>query len=440
MEVMWVTEPARQCPVIDQVDVLVVGGGVGGVGAAVAAARQGAKVALVEQYGCLGGMLSMGLITSCCGGVDISGNKRLIGGVWKEMVDQMEALGGCIPGNRLLQSGKYYPLDESRYERDRQITPFDPECVKLICDELVQEAGVHVYLCSAFSGMIKKDGKHTGVIIENKGGRQAIMASRFVDSSGDLSLARAMGTRIRGTAQDVGQLTLEFRIGGVREVLPSYRTDIPELPNHTVNFMPVVRPGEMRAEMTRYDGNPLDVNDLTRGYMACRKQAFQLVEYLRENWPGCENAYLLDTAPMLGSLVLPRIYGRSTITQADILENRVPEDRIALNAFGIDIADPEDSSKFILHLLKPGEFYGISYGCIVPEETDDLLIGGRCASAEDDAASASLCSAISMALGEAAGTAATMSWKQGIPPGELNVKQLQEELVKHGSILEPQEI
>ena len=440
MEQIWITEPARQCPVIDHADVLVVGGGVGGVGAAVAAARQGARVVLVEAYGCLGGMLSLGLITSCCGGVDISGNKRLIGGIWKELVDRMTAMGGCIPGNRLQEHGKYFPLDKTRYEKDPQITPFDPECVKLACDQLVQEANVQVYLCSYFSDVVYQDGKPVGIIIENKSGRKAILAKRFVDSSGDLSLARAMGAEIRGGGEEVGQLTLEFRVGGVREVLPSYQTDIPDLPNRTVNFMPGVRTGEIRAEMTRYDGNPRDSIDITQSYVTCRAQATQLVEYLRKNWPGCENAYLMDTASMMGSLVLPRIYGRKTVTQQDILENRVPEDRIALNAFGIDIADPEDPSRFILHLLEPGEYYGISYGCIVPQDVDNLLIGGRCASAEDDAASAGLCSAISMALGEAAGTAAALSVKQNTCPANLDVKLLQTVLVNNGALLEPEEI
>ena len=134
--------PAKACPVVDEVDVLVVGGGAAGIGAAIGAAQCGASVALVEYFGALGGLLTNGYVTNCEAGVAISGDKILIKGVFDKLVTRMVEKGGAIRGYDLIRSNKYYPFDTSRCENDLQITPWDPEAFKLSADELMAEHGV----------------------------------------------------------------------------------------------------------------------------------------------------------------------------------------------------------------------------------------------------------------------------------------------------------
>ena len=173
--------PAKACPVVDEVDVLVVGGGAAGIGAAIGAAQCGASVALVEYFGALGGLLTNGYVTNCEAGVAISGDKILIKGVFDKLVTRMVEKGGAIRGYDLIRSNKYYPFDTSRCENDLQITPWDPEAFKLSADELMAEHGVKVYFYTQFTEILKEGNKVVGGVIENRSGRQVILAKRVGD-------------------------------------------------------------------------------------------------------------------------------------------------------------------------------------------------------------------------------------------------------------------
>lgn len=432
--------PSQECEVVADVDVLVVGGGAGGIGAAVGAAQNGASVAIVDLYGSLGGLLTNGFITNCEAAVAVSGDKILIKGVFEKLVDRMVEKRGAIRGYELPWSNKYYPLDTSRCENDLQITPWDPEAFKLSADELMEAYGVNVFFYTMVTDVLMEGNKVIGAVIENRSGRQVILAKRMIDCSGNLIAARASGAECRGVGKK-GSMTLMFRVGNVKNVTPSYQPNVKEVPYGAVNFFPLPREGEFRVEMTRYIGSETSAEDFTRGTIECRKQCQQVLTFLKENWYGFEEAYLLDSAPALGTICQPHLVGRKTMTKEIILNQEVMEDRIAITAYGIDLHSPEVGGQNILYYLTPGDYYGVPYGVMVPEsDVENLLVAGKCVSSEEDATSGVLCSGICMAMGEAAGTSCALSVKTGISVKDMDVKAIQEKLLEHGAILDPVQV
>ena len=432
-----VTLPSQECNVVAEVDVLVVGGGAGGIGAAVGAAQNGASTAIIDMYGALGGLLTNGFITNCEAAVAVSGNRILIKGVFEKLVDRMVEKGGAIRGYELVKSNKYYPFDKSRCENDLQITPWDPEAFKLSADELMEEYGVQVFYYTMVTDVLMDGKRISGVVIENRSGRQVILAKQVIDCSGNLTVARAAGAECRGVGQK-GSMTLMFRVGNVKNVTPSYQPNVKEIPYGAVNFFPLPREGEFRVEMTRYIGSETSAEDFTRATIECRKQCQQVLKYLKEKWTGFEDAYLIDSAPVVGTICQPHLIGKKSMTKEIIINKEVMDDRIAITAYGIDLHSPEVGGQNILYYLNPGEYYGVPYGVMIPKtEIENLLVAGKCVSAEEDATSGVLCSGICMAMGEAAGTASALSVQSDISVRELDVKAIQSKLVEHGAILDP---
>ncbi len=430
--------PAKACPVVDEVDVLVVGGGAAGIGAAIGAAQCGASVALVEYFGALGGLLTNGYVTNCEAGVAISGDKILIKGVFDKLVTRMVEKGGAIRGYDLIRSNKYYPFDTSRCENDLQITPWDPEAFKLSADELMAEHGVKVYFYTQFTEILKEGNKVVGGVIENRSGRQVILAKRVVDCTGAAAVAQMAGAECCGVGRK-GSMTLMFRVGNVKNVVPSYKPNVKEIPYGAVNFFPLIREGDFRVEMTRYIGSENSAEDYTKGTIECRRQCQEVLQYLKEHWIGFEDAYIIDTAPTLGSLAQSALVGEKKMTQEMILKREMPDDRIAITAYGIDLHSPEMGGQNFLYYLTPGEYYGVPFGVVVPKSpVENLLVGGKCVSTERDAFSSVCCSAISMATGEAAGTACAISIREGVNARDVDIGMLQQALVKNGVLLDPE--
>ena len=428
---------AKECPVIREVDVVVCGGGPGGIGAAIAAARQGMKVALLERFGALGGLITTGLVNTCMSAVAVSGDKLLIRGIFEEMVNRCAAKGGAIKGYELKYSNKFFTYDMSRCEKDLQIYPFDPEVYKLAAEEYVKEYNIEVMYYTLVTDTIVEDRLIKGIVIENKSGTQILMAKQFIDATGDASIARMCGLPCALADGQKTPMTMMFHFGGASDVAPSYKPDVTEVPYGAVNFFPMMRNGEYRAEMTRYVGDTICGEDLTKATMACRAQIPEVIEYLKENVPGCKDIYLISSGSVIATLATPRIIGDYMLTKKDILELRMPKDRIALTAYGIDIHSTEEGGQNYLHWLNPGEYYGIPYGILYPKDgIDNLLAAGRVVSADYEASTAVACSGICMAVGEAAGTAAALCIQENSVPRKLDVEKLQKTLVENGAILD----
>ena len=324
------------CRIISTVDVLVVGGGPAGIGAAVGAAyHENLRVAIVDEGGCFGGAVPKSLITFAEGGVVCSGDQLLIKGVWQRIQDEMVRRGGAIPAHELIHSNKYYPFDRSRCEKDLQLTIFDPECFKLAADEiLTSHPNIQPILYTRAVAPIMSGNRVTGVYVENREGRGAILAKRVIDATGMSFLLRAAGAECVSTCANAphrqGPILVFFRAGGISEVTPTYRPNVTDVPYGAINLFPTMRDHEYRIEMTRALGDGSSVEDMTRASIECRRQIPEIIEYLRKNWYGCENIYLIDSGNEALPMSLYKLVGRRPVCVNDMLNGVVPEDTIAL--------------------------------------------------------------------------------------------------------------
>lgn len=423
-----IREPEKQIPVIERTDVLVCGGGPAGLGAAFAAAKTGARVVLVEQNGCLGGLATQGLVTSFMSMSAFSGKRQLIKGVWDELVNRMVAQGGAIKGPDIEKEKPGWA--EGRHEPDTDITTFDPECFKRVAEQMALEYGItlyyHTYICEALmEGLCIR-----GVILENKNGRNAILAHRVIDCTGDGDIAARAGAEFAlGRPEDklCMPLTTMFVVGGIKSTVKTLKWE-PRLEYGAINLFPLPRDGVYRAEMTRAIGRSgIDARDLTKAEIECREQIPRVIQFLRDHHPGAEEAYLIEAAYTVGVQDTRRIVGLYELTEDDIINYRVPEDTIAMNGYGVDIHNPTGSGCSLCWLI-PGHGYGIPYRCLVPLHIENLLVAGRCISANVSAQSSIRIMAACMATGEAAGTASALSVQKHVSPRELDISELQEKL------------
>lgn len=461
----FVVEPSRKIEVMEDVDVLIVGGGPGGVPAAVAAARKGLSVLIVERYGFFGGLATAGLIGPLFGYAEEDKELRL-GGIPVEIVRRMQALGG-VPDPSLLHWDSI---------------PFVPELLKHVLDGILQDAGVKILLHSYATDVVMKDDAIDAVIFESKSGRKAIRARMVVDATGDGDIAAlagedfTFGRKADGLTQSMGS---KFIIGGVARDSDELKPENLELLKDAIRtgklntyqliFTQEVSEGgiSMRFEertptVTRCKGSGIDVRDLTRAELKIRRDSLEFVNFYREHIHGYENAFLRQSPAQVGVRETRQIAGMATLCKDDVLnKHKQPETTIARGNWFFDIHCPRGlrsehveengmcsmrcrvepvcymKTKFADQMLdrphwgEPG-YYDIPYGTIVPRKTRNLLISGRCISADHFAMSSARVIGTCFALGEAAGTAAAMSLAQDIAPAKLNVGELQAELGKAG--------
>jgi hypothetical protein len=434
-----VPEPNRQIQVTDEVDVLVVGGGPSGVGAALSAARLGAKTLIVEQFNCLGGVATSGghnhfsLFTSWD-----QFDERIVGGVTEEM------------RTRMLDSG--YATYRSG------CIDFDVEGMKLLYDQMVAEAGVDVLYYTFYCDTLMQGNTVIGGIVQNKSGRQAILAHRVVDCTGDGDAAYHAGAAVEQGRPGDGQCqpcTLMFTIGGVdwprvaewrtsfqmKEVWLKAQDDSIMEPFQSVimGFWHTdVLPDQLGINMTHLVGVDTTVTrDLTWATIEGRRQAHHLVDVFRQVVPGLDRCYLISTAPALGLRESRRIVGVITLTADDVMQEREWDDAVCYGSFYIDIHNPAgpgmgDQTWY----PRKGFKYQIPYRVMVPERIDNLLVAGRCISADHVALGSTRIMSTCMALGEAAGAAAMLSLHEEVPPRELDTLLLQQQLRRQGAIID----
>ncbi len=448
-------------------DLVVIGGGPAGTIAAIAAARQGARVVLVERYGFLGGSLTAAMVAPMMG--FHAGTLQVVRGIPNEVVSRMQTLGlspGHVPD----------PIDFCD-----TVTPFDYEGLKRVLLEMAVEAKVELWLHSVFLGADVDARKVSAVRIWQKDGIKELHASIYLDASGDADLAAAAGVPFElGRRQDglPQPMTLMFRIGGVNwAAVMSYLAEHEHEVQHgqgahgTINMtwlrgLPIrgfagfrelvgqareqgewsiprdrllifegVRPGEAVVNTTRVVGR-LGTNgrDLAQAEIEGRRQAYEVMTFLQGRVPGFREAYLLETPAQIGVRETRRIIGDYVLQQEDILGAVKFPDAIACGGYPIDIHDPR-SMALETKRLPAGEYYTIPYRCLLPQGLDNVLVAGRCISATHEAFAAFRVSAIVMAIGQAAGTAASGAVRGKMPPRELDVADLQRRLRAAGAFL-----
>jgi hypothetical protein len=451
----YITEPPRQVPVREEVDVLVVGGGAAGIIAATAAAADGLKVLLIENRSFVGGNMTIGL--PVLGFLSQKG-VPIIAGLPQRFIDRLRARNGA-------SEHRPCPLHMG-------ITLVEPEAVKTVALEMLLDAGVEVLLHTSCAGVVMDGERIRGVITESKGGREAILAKMLIDCSGDADVAYRAGVPWE-KGDDHGGLqppTLMFCLAGVDtdklrmsicEEPRTYLTDfIPNeyfgqnrqfivvglrqqiqkaqqaglsIPTERTILITGLRSGEVWVNMTRVKGvDATDPRSLTAGEIEARRQITDIQRYLIEYVPGFENAYFTKTAPFLGIRETRRIVGQYMMNRDDILSCRRFPDAIAVASYPIDIHRPHDNG---CTLEWCGDCYDIPYSSLVPQKVDRLLVAGRCASATHEAMAAVRVMATCMAMGEAAGRAAKMAVQQNISPVDVNVGRLRDELLAEGAFL-----
>jgi glycine/D-amino acid oxidase-like deaminating enzyme len=416
-------EPQRETPVLKRTDVLVVGGGSAGVSAAVAAARAGAEVTLVERYGSLGGLATGGLIALLLT-LDDGKGRQVIGGLCQETTERLTAAGGAFhppaaewgsDDPELL--AKYFSWGlvwggSSAHHRVRYSVAFDPEVLRQVLFELVSEAGVDLLLHMWGADAIVEGDRVRGVVFQSKAGRRAILADVVIDASGDADVLASAGC---ATEQVRVHPWLWFRLGGATDVEAAlaagrgfFRT-----PNPGVVLFPW---GSMASIDRSID--PTDPRDLTFAEVECRRLVMEEVRKLRDEVPALRDAHLCNVATQLGITESRRLVGRFVLT------------RDQMNA------DCEDAICITGHWTKYGAVYAIPYRCLQTREFANLLAAGRMISVDHRVHHATKEIPACMAVGEAAGRAAVLALAHGGDTSLVDVAALRRRLSDGGALLD----
>lgn len=428
------TEPARQIPVYGEYDVVVAGGGPAGFAAAVAAARSGAKTLLIEKFASLGGTVTASLMAKVNGYRNQvePNNLQTSRGIAEEVMLKLYMEGGV--GERYLSENRVYYHDPAPGKMAFGYV-IDPEKFKYVTLEMAVEAGVELLFHTFLADVIVEDSTVRGVLIENKSGRQAVFAHTVIDATGDGDVGYHAGAEYF-FGEDGHRMsdTLLYRVAGVTG--KSERGC--QMADSVLLWGP--QPGDRdydgKSEMEQYlqhptekfdrEYNALDAHALTRAEVETRLNVYRHFKAQKDKEPSFANAYVVQTPDMIGIRQTRFIKGKYTLTGEDVIEGRAFDDTVAM------------ASKPVVHYYGYRRFlkhtgYEVPYRCLVPETVEGLLVAGRCISALQPAFESVRSIAPSMCVGEAAGTAAALAAKTGVPASQVEIRTLQKLLIEKGA-------
>lgn len=424
----------REIPVIAGYDVVVCGGGPSGFIAAIAAARGGARVALIERLGFLGGMATASLVAPIS--VFNYNQRRIIDGIPWEFIERLIEVNGA------------------REEKPLGNITFSPEKYKLVAQRMVLEAGVTLYLHSYLTGLKKSGNRLTHVIIDNKNGAEAIAAKYFIDCTGDADLSYQAGVPMQPMKSELQPATLIFMLGGVdTDALPKIRHSQQGVNYHDIDMRNILEEMGKKTKLPRFGGpwycgvldNGLALVNMTRAYAnmsnnreatatecLLREDVFTFLDILKENIPEFRNAYLVMTAPQTGTRETRRIKGVHTLTGEEYIEATDFPDAISRGCHPVDIHSSSSNNQRC-EFLKDAAF--VPYRCLIAPDFPNLLVGGRAFSADGVSSASVRVQASVMGLGQAAGAAAAICARSGTDVSEVNITVLRDTLIKYGANL-----
>lgn len=459
-------------------DVIVAGGGPAGIGAAIAAAKNGVKVLLIEGNGCLGGTSTAGALPFYLGAMtgsvpykemlaknlqykDLPRPRKAVGGVFDEVTAAMKEDGGAVGPCVMAQTDKYPGLD--RLGCHDEFT-FDLETGKRVADELMKKHGVDLMYYTHALSVERQDNRILGVYVHNKSGVLYIPCKAVVDCTGDADLVASAGYETYKGDRETGEMTAASLVchienidsaamekylneGGdpwFRPQCEAARAKHPEddgLP-HNIIIFPMMQEGVFMVNsgtaLSRIDGTNGD--DMTKVTLWGRQRGKFLAEELfRKHIPGAENCRLRLTASYPGVRETRRIIAERMLTEEDLLNGERFEDTIALAGRHFDLTRP---SKAKTEGTQPfadqkkslrGGVACIPYRALVPKGADDIIVAGRCIAADGQALGPARIMSTCMATGEAAGTAAALKVKQNISFREVDAQELRELLKSNGA-------
>ncbi len=428
-------ENTRTIPVVASYDVVVCGGGPSGIMAAVAAARGGAKTAIIERYGFFGGMATAGLVAPIS--VFNYNGRRIVDGIPWEFVSRLREIGGA------------------REEKPLGNITFSPEKYKLIAQRMLLEAGVEIYFHSYITGCQKDNDKITHIIIENKNGAEAIEGKCFIDATGDADLGLRAGLSMQPVSEYMQPASLIFMLGGVdtdalpmirhsqqgvnyhdlaiREKLEELRKDDPSIPIFGGPwYCGVMEEGVVLVNMARIYGDMASNRRQTEVECIMHEHAHLFARLLKENIPAFADSFLLETATQTGIRETRRILGAYTLLGEDYVNARNFPDAVSRGCHPVDIHAASSTGQRC-EFLKDAAF--VPYRCLYSPECPNYLVAGRAFSADPVASASVRVQASCMGLGQAAGAAAAICVRDGISVADVNTDELRNILVSYGTNL-----
>lgn len=453
---------------IKEFDVVVIGAGPGGLAAALSAARNGARVLLVEKNGYLGGNMAIGL--PLLGYLDRDG-KKVIGGIadefMKDMAQYKTAYGTAASEHKVC------PMHNS-------VTLYDHELFKIVALRKVLKENIEVLFHTDVESVEVENAQLKKVILRGKGWRILVSARVFIDATGDGDVAYLAGASYEKGQKDTGVLqppTMMFTVAGVDiDKTIDYLAENPDQmersktidcangydadffrsdPNFVMvamrklvsqlraeGKMPINReniiiinsllPGEVHLNCTRHLGTDgSDVFSITRAEIEGYLQIEEFTEVLKQHVPGFENCYISQIYPSLGIRESRRFSGIRRLTEKDLVEGHFDEETIGIGSYPVDIHAGDGMSTIFTKIPA----YGIPYGITVSDEIEGLMFAGRCASMDAVAMSSARVMPICMAIGEAAGIGAALAVKQSISPRDVDVAEVRQILLDTNAIL-----
>lgn len=426
-----------EIPVVWKGDVIVAGGGPGGLGAAVASARNNCSTLMVERYGFVGGMCSYGC------GMPLGGAYpayRTIGGIAEELLSATRNAGPESASVRDVIPFSYWYFHDSEYFR-------------VLAFEFIEKSGVELLLHTMVTDVIQEGERVIGLTIESKSGRQAVLGEVIIDATGDADVAAWAGAQyVKGGPDDGAMMAvtipyimadvdvdkvLEYTKDdkGFSKALAKAKEEGMEInaEDKFTSWHVGMRPNTIFSNIVRVrniDGT--NVKDLTRGEMEGRKRIMQHMNFFRKYVPGFEKAYVAHSGEQVGVRDTRRIVGESYLSTDDCMELRKRPDTILRCGGPLDNVTRGNELGGPIAMKSLHDWFDIPYGCIVPKGLDNVLISGRTLSSSHLAQAGSRGMALLLGMGQGAGTAAAIIAKRGIKAREVDVKELQGLLIAQG--------
>lgn len=418
-------------------DVIVVGGGFAGVAAAIAAARHGADVLLVEKYNCLGGAAAFDLVNPFMrywtldstpdGGKKV--DKVLSRGIFEEIVNHLTQMG---------QMGVKKCFNE--------------EYLKIILNRMAVEAGVSLLFNTTVTEVETAGGEIRSLEIWNVSGKSRLYAKKFIDATGDANLTFMAGLPYRVGRESDGRcqpMTLCFRLAnvnmelyraqkpGINELYAKFREEGKILnPRQTVLVFDTTVPGVLHFNTTRVVKlDPTNAEEVTEAELIAREQIVEIVDFLRENFSAFADCHLISSGIQIGARESRMIVGGHTLTKEEIVAGTKFPDGIAACNYDIDIHSPDGTGTS--HYYFPDRvYYTIPYRCLVPAGSVNLITAGRCVSATHEAQASLRIMPTCCTLGEAAGAAAALAVQRNIGFSGIDTEELRALLRADGAVVD----